>query len=86
MSRTTIGPLVTRPIGVRAVARCSSARRVSRYSPSMGWYGSVAVPMAICSRAHEGLPSSRARTSGKFVFTRITEAKSSPAPISNCAW
>jgi hypothetical protein len=70
-SRTTIGPRVINPNGVRASPSATMAPRVSRKRPSAGWYGSVAVPIATCSRRHERRVSSRVRTSTTFVLTRI---------------
>ena len=86
MSRTTIGPFVTRPTGVRA-----AARRLERLP------GQLVVALdglvRVGRRANGHLlarprrPSEFPRsTSGKFVFTRMTVANSSPAPSSNCSW
>ena len=71
MSRTTRGPRVIRPNGLRAADRTSRQRRVSRYRPSIGWYGSVAAPIATSSRFQVRRASSRRRISGMLTFTRI---------------
>ena len=70
-SRTTIGPRVISPNGVRDSPSATIAPRVNLNRPSAGWYGSVAVPMATCSRRHDRRASSRVRTSTILVLTRI---------------
>ena len=72
-SRTISGPRVMIPNGVANSPIAWIAPRVSRQRPSAGWYGSVAVPTATCSRVHDRRVSSRRRTATRFVLTRIDD-------------
>ncbi len=56
--------------------------RISRYRPSARWYGSVPVPIAMCSPFHDFDPSCRRSTCGAFTFTTIFVSKSRPAFMS----
>ena len=68
--------------GLRRSVRTSMIRGINRYRPSARWYGSVAVPIAMCSPFHRGAASSRRNTSGAFTLTTIFVSKSRPASMS----
>ncbi len=76
MSRTISVPFVMIESGIGRCASISRVRRVTRYRPSPGWYGSVLVPSA--TLPSRGRRSSRPRTSGKLTLTSISLSK--PAP------
>ena len=52
--------------------------RVSRYFPSQRWYGSVFVPMAMCSPRHRRGSSSTRSRSTALTFTTMRRSKSRP--------
>src|SRR5439155_8595815 len=82
MSRRISVPLVRMENGFRRAVRALRIPRIKRYRPSTRWYGSVPVPIAMCSPFHRPDASSRARTSGALIFTTIFVSKSRPASMS----
>ena len=79
MSRTIWFDLVmTEMLSPSRFANSSRHARVTPYSRSAGWYGSVAVPMAICS----GRPSSDSRPLVGILSRYILRQQSGPRSAS----
>ena len=78
-SRSSSGDFVSTEQGLRKSRIASQIPGISRYLDSHHWYGSVFVPIAMCSRFHDGLRNSARSTSGTFTFTTISRSKSRPA-------
>ena len=78
-SRSSSGDFVSTEHGLAKSRNASQIPRISLYRPSTHWYGSVFVPIATCSRFHDGRASSTRRTSGTLIFTTISRSKSRPA-------
>ena len=72
--------------GLAARPSSSTMRLVRWYLPSADWYGSVFVPMAMCSPLQLGARSSARSRSTAFTFTTIRRSKSLPMFRPRYAW
>ncbi len=77
-SRSTSADLVTMPTGWPECSSTSRIRRMIWYLLSIGWYGSVLVPIAIVRGEYFGADSSRSSSFAASGFMNSFDSKSSP--------